>query len=119
MAPRDVLLDCFRRLPPPPAFIDDRDLAAVVVEGEDGRGPVTVRHDVTARPQRRPPLSAVARHTGFPPAIVADMILDGSIRRRGRPATGALRAGRAAAGRAGSAGDAVRITVSPVSYRSW
>ena len=31
----------------------------------------------------RPPLSAVARHTGFPPAIVAGMILDGTIRSRG------------------------------------
>jgi len=83
VAPRDVLLDCFRRLPPPPAFIDDRDSLAVIVEGEDGRGPVIVRYDVTARPQRRPPLSAVARHTGFPPALVADMILDGRIRARG------------------------------------
>ena len=83
VAPRDVLLDCFRRLPPPPAFIDDRDTLAVVVEGEDRRGPVVVRHDVTARPQRRPPLSAVARHTGFPPALVAGMILDGRIRARG------------------------------------
>jgi lysine 6-dehydrogenase len=83
VAPRDVLLDCFRRLPPPPAFIDDRDSLAVFVEGEDRRGRVVVRHDVTARPQRRPPLSAVARHTGFPPALVADMILGGRIRARG------------------------------------
>ena len=55
VAPRAVLLDCIRRLPPPPAFIDDRDTLAVIVEGEDRRGPVAVRHDVTARPQRRPP----------------------------------------------------------------
>jgi lysine 6-dehydrogenase len=83
VAPRDVLLDCFRRLPPPPDFIDDRDSLAVVVEGEDGRGPVTVRYDLTAGPQRRPPLSAVARDTGFPSAIVARMILSGRIRERG------------------------------------
>jgi saccharopine dehydrogenase-like NADP-dependent oxidoreductase len=83
VAPRDVLLDCFRRLPPPPAFVDDRDTLAVVVEGEDRRGRVIVRHDVTALPQRRPPLSAVARHTGLPPAIVTGMILDGTIRVRG------------------------------------
>jgi saccharopine dehydrogenase-like NADP-dependent oxidoreductase len=82
-APRDVLLDCFRRLPPPPDFVDDRDSLAVVVEGEDGRGPVAVRYDLTAGPQRRPPLSAVARDTGFPPAIVARMILEGRIRERG------------------------------------
>jgi saccharopine dehydrogenase-like NADP-dependent oxidoreductase len=83
VAPRDVLLDCFRRLPPPPDFIDDRDSLAVIVEGEDGRGPVKVRYDLTAGPQRRPPLSAVARDTGFPPAIVARMILSGRIRERG------------------------------------
>ena len=83
VAPRDVLLDCFAHLPPPPAFVDDRDCLAVVAEGEDAKGPVTVRYDLTALPQRRPPLSAVARDTGFPPAIVARMILDGTIRERG------------------------------------
>jgi saccharopine dehydrogenase (NAD+, L-lysine-forming) len=83
VAPRSVLLDCFRRLPPPPDFIDDRDSLAVVVEGEDAKGPLTVRYDLTATPQRRPPLSAVARDTGLPPAIVAGMILDGRIRERG------------------------------------
>ena len=83
IAPRDVLLDCFRRLPPPPEVVDDRDTLAVVVEGEDDRGPVTVRYDLTARAQRRPPLSAVARDTGFAPAIVARMILDGRIAERG------------------------------------
>ena len=83
MAPRDVLLDCFKGLAPPPDFIDDRDCLAVVAEGEDAKGPVTVRYDLTALPQRRPPLSAVARDTGFPPAIVARMILDGTIRERG------------------------------------
>ena len=83
VAPRDMLLDCFRRLPPPPEFVDDTDSLAVVVEGEDERGPVVVRHDLTARAQRVPPLSAVARDTGFPPAIVARMILDGTITERG------------------------------------
>jgi saccharopine dehydrogenase-like NADP-dependent oxidoreductase len=80
---REVLLDCFRRLPPPPAFVDDRDFLSVVVLGEDRRGPVRVRYDLTALPQRRPPLSAVARDTGFAPAIVARMILGGRIRERG------------------------------------
>ena len=83
VAPRDVLLDCFRRLPPPPDFVDDRDTLAVVVDGEDERGRVQVRYDLTARPQRRPPLSAVARDTGFAPAIVTRMILDGTIEARG------------------------------------
>lgn len=83
VAPREVLLDCFRRLPPPPDFIDDRDSLAVVVEGEDAKGPITVRYDLTAGPQRRPPLSAVARDTGFPAAIVARMIVEGRIRARG------------------------------------
>ena len=83
VSPRDVLLDCFKRLPPAPAFIDDRDCLAVVVEGEDREGPVTLRYDLMARPQRRPQLSAVARDTGFPPAIVVGMILDGTIRERG------------------------------------
>jgi saccharopine dehydrogenase (NAD+, L-lysine-forming) len=83
VAPRDVLLDAFRRLPPPPEFVDDRDALSVVVEGSDARGPLAVRCDLTARPQRDPPLSAVARDTGFPPAIVARMILGGGIAERG------------------------------------
>jgi saccharopine dehydrogenase (NAD+, L-lysine-forming) len=83
VAPRAVLLDCFRGMPPPPAFVNDRDSMAVVVEGRIGRRPVTLRLDLTARPQRRPPLSAVARDTGFPAAIVAGMILDGAIGARG------------------------------------
>jgi lysine 6-dehydrogenase len=83
VAPRDVLLDCFRRLPPPPDVVDDRDTLAVVVAGEDDRGRVTIRYDLTARAQKRPPLSAVARDTGFAPAIVVRMILDGRIEERG------------------------------------
>jgi saccharopine dehydrogenase-like NADP-dependent oxidoreductase len=83
VAPRDVLLEAFRRLPKPPAFIDDRDEVAVVVEGSDDHGPVKVRASMLALPQRRPPLSAVARDTGFPPAIVARMIADGTIAARG------------------------------------
>jgi lysine 6-dehydrogenase len=83
VAPRDVLLESFRRLPRPPDFVDDRDALSVVVEGRDERGPLTVRWDLTATPQREPPLSAVARDTGFPPAIVARMILGGGIQERG------------------------------------
>jgi saccharopine dehydrogenase-like NADP-dependent oxidoreductase len=83
VAPRDLLLDSFKRLPPPPDVIDDRDGLAVVVEGENTSGPVTIRYDLTATPQTRPPLSAVARDTGFPPSIVARMILEGRIRDRG------------------------------------
>ena len=83
VAPRAVLLDCFRRMPPPPVFVNDRDAMAVVVEGRIGRTPVTLRLELVARPQRRPPLSAVARDTGFPAAIVAGLILDGVIAERG------------------------------------
>ena len=83
VAPREVLLDCLRRLPAGPEFVDDRDALSVVVEGRDREGDVTVRWDLTAGPQRRPPLSAVARNTGFPPAIVAGMVLAGTIRQRG------------------------------------
>ena len=83
VAPRAVLLDCFRAMPPPPAFVNDRDTMAVLVEGRIGRKPVTLRLDLTARPQRKPPLSAVARDTGFPAAIVAGLILDGAIPERG------------------------------------
>lgn len=83
VAPREVLLDAFRRLPPPPDFIDDRDYLSVVVTGTRRGRRVAVRAELTAVPQRRPALSAVARDTGFPPAIVAGMILDGRIRTRG------------------------------------
>ena len=65
--------------------------AYVVVRSRAGRpalaaiwcSSVTVRAELTAGPQRRPPLSAVARNTGFPAAIVARMLLDGVIRARG------------------------------------
>jgi saccharopine dehydrogenase (NAD+, L-lysine-forming) len=83
VAPRDVLLDAFKRLPPPPDFVDDRDDIVVSIEGTDRRGPAALRYEMVATPQRRPPLSAVARDTGFPPAIVAGFILDGRIRERG------------------------------------
>lgn len=83
VAPRSVLLDCFKRLPPAPDEIDDRDSLAVVLEGQDRRGALTLRYDLTARPQRRPPLSAVARDTGFPPSIVAQLLLGGRMRSRG------------------------------------
>jgi saccharopine dehydrogenase (NAD+, L-lysine-forming) len=83
VAPRDVLLEQLSRLPAPPELVDDRDALSVVVEGEDARGPVAVRSDLTATPQRDPPLSAVARDTGFPAAIVARMILGGGIAERG------------------------------------
>jgi saccharopine dehydrogenase-like NADP-dependent oxidoreductase len=91
VAPRDVLLDALRALPSGPEVVDDRDALAVIVEGRDRRGPVTVRVELTAGPQRRPPLSAVARNTGFPPAIVARMLLEGTIRARGvRPPEGCV-----------------------------
>jgi saccharopine dehydrogenase-like NADP-dependent oxidoreductase len=84
VAPRDVLIDCLRRQPSPPELVDDRDSLVVVLDGRDASGrPLRLRYDVTAGPQRRPPLSAVARDTGFPPAIVARMILEGRIRERG------------------------------------
>lgn len=83
VAPRQVLLDAFRRLAPAPDVVDDRDFLAVVAEGEDRQGPLRVRYDLTAGPQSRPPLSAVARDTGFAPAIVAGMILEGRLRERG------------------------------------
>jgi saccharopine dehydrogenase (NAD+, L-lysine-forming) len=83
VAPRDVLLECFKGMPAPPDFVDDRDSLAVVVAGDDARGPVTIRYDLTAGPQRQPPLSAVARDTGFPPSIVAQLLLAGRIRERG------------------------------------
>jgi lysine 6-dehydrogenase len=51
--------------------------------GEDAKGPVTIRYDLTARPPRQPPLSAVARDTGVPPSIVAQLLLAGRIRERG------------------------------------
>jgi len=83
VAPREVLLDCLGRLPSPPEFIDDRDCLSVIVEGKDTRGEVSLRYDLTAKPQRHPPLSAVARDTGFPASIVARMVLSGLIRARG------------------------------------
>ena len=56
------------------------------------KGPVTRALRPHRPPQRRPPLSAVARDTGFPPAIVAGLILDGPDPRARRAAPGTLRA---------------------------
>ena len=83
VAPRDVLLDAFKGLPKPPDLIDDRDYLSVVGAGEDKEGPVVVRFVLSATPQCRPPLSAVARDTGFPPALVMNLILEGTIKERG------------------------------------
>ena len=82
-ASRDVLLDRLQKRAPAAGSDSDRDDLLVVVEGQDDRGPVTVRTEMVARPQRRPPLSGVARDTGFPAAIVAGLIADGAIAARG------------------------------------
>ena len=87
------------RLPRPPDFADDRDFPSVVVESatptRKGARFTTVRADLTALPQRRPPSpSAVARDTGFPPAIVAGMILDWRHCARGVHAPETCSAGR-------------------------
>ena len=83
VAPRDVLLDLLQRRARSAEASSERDDLLVVVEGEDGRGKVTVRTEMVARPQARPPLSGVARDTGFPAAIVAGLIADGAIAARG------------------------------------
>ena len=83
VAPRDVLLDLLQARPGSADAATDRDDLLVVVEGADERGPVTVRTEMVARPQRRPPLSGVARDTGFPAAIVAGLIADGAVTARG------------------------------------
>jgi saccharopine dehydrogenase-like NADP-dependent oxidoreductase len=81
--PRDELAGLLQRRTAGAESHDDRDDLLVVVEGEDGRGPVTVRTEMVARPQARPPLSGVARDTGFPAAIVAGLIADGAVAARG------------------------------------
>jgi lysine 6-dehydrogenase len=83
VAPRDVLVDLLQARAAGTDAATDRDDLLVVVEGADERGPVTVRTEMVARPQRRPPLSGVARDTGFPAAIVAGLIADGGVTARG------------------------------------
>ena len=75
---RDVLLDALRALPAGPDVVDDRDALAVVVEGRDRRGPVTVRRRAHGGTAATATLSAVARNTGFPArASSPGMLLDG------------------------------------------
>jgi hypothetical protein len=83
VAPATRCSDCFRRLRRRPRSSTTATPWPWSSTDLDDRGPVTVRYDFTARAQRRPPLSAVARDTGFPPAIVARMVLTGAITERG------------------------------------
>lgn len=83
VTPRNVLADLLQKRPEGARSADDVDDLLVVVEGQDERGPITVRTEMVARPQARPPLSGVARDTGFPAAIVAGLIADGVIGARG------------------------------------
>jgi len=81
--PRDELAERLQTRTAAAGSDGERDDLMVVVEGDDDRGPVTVRTEMVARPQTRPPLSGVARDTGFPAAIVAGLIADGAIAARG------------------------------------
>jgi saccharopine dehydrogenase-like NADP-dependent oxidoreductase len=83
VTPREALGDRLQRGTAGRRSDDERDDLLVIVAGEDHRGPVTVRTEMVARPQARPPLSGVARDTGFPAAIVAGLIADGAIAARG------------------------------------
>jgi lysine 6-dehydrogenase len=55
----------------------------VIVRGKKGGVAKTLSLDATARYTKKPNFSAVARDTGFPISIAAQMIADGRVREKG------------------------------------
>jgi saccharopine dehydrogenase-like NADP-dependent oxidoreductase len=81
--PRAFLEQVLKSRPPSGKSPKDVETIRVVVRGRKGSRAQTLSLDATARYTTKPNFSAVARDTGFPISIAAQMIANGSIRATG------------------------------------
>ncbi len=81
--PRKVLAHLIERFPQPDQTPDDAEVVRVEVKGKRNGQPVNVTLETTVLAHKKWGLSCGALDTGVPPAIVADMMLAGTIMERG------------------------------------
>lgn len=79
VSPRALLEKLLKARPPSTKTPRDVETIRVVVTGEKGRHNETLMLDATAKFTMHPPFSAVARDTGFPISVAAQMIAAGII----------------------------------------
>ena len=80
IAPRAFLEQILKSRPPSGKSPKDVETIRVVVRGKKGQRAQTLSLDATTRHTAKPNFSAVARDTGFPISVAAQMIANGSIR---------------------------------------
>jgi lysine 6-dehydrogenase len=83
IAPRAFLEQILKSRPPSGKFPKDVETIRVVVRGKRGQRAQTLSLDATTRYTTKPNFSAVARDTGFPISVAAQMIARGNIRATG------------------------------------
>ena len=81
--PRKVLAAMIQQLPQPQAVVDDCEVIRVDVGGANEGQEKTVRLEAIVKSDSAGNVSSGALDTGVPPSIVAQMILDGTIARKG------------------------------------
>ncbi len=81
--PRKVLAKLLEGFPQPKGEADDCEVVRVDVVGESGRRKKLVRLETTVFAHKQWNVSCGALDTGVPPSIVAQMIGDGTINKRG------------------------------------
>ena len=79
ISPRALLEHLLKLRPPSSKAPKDMETIRVVVQGSKGGRRQTLSLDATTRYTSRPPLSAVARDTGFPISVAAQMVATGEI----------------------------------------
>jgi saccharopine dehydrogenase-like NADP-dependent oxidoreductase len=79
VSPRNVLEHLLKLRPPSKKAPKDVETIRVIVRGEKSKRAQTLSLDVTTRYTTNPALSAVARDTGFPISVAAQMISTGAI----------------------------------------
>jgi saccharopine dehydrogenase-like NADP-dependent oxidoreductase len=83
IAPRAFLEKILKSRPPSGKLPKDVETIRVIVRGKKGGRKQTLSLDATARYTTKPDFSAVARDTGFPISMGAQMIANGGIRETG------------------------------------
>lgn len=81
--PRKILAQMIERFPQPAQQPDDAEVVRVEVKGKRNGQPSCVTLETTVLAHKKWGLSCGALDTGVPPAIVADMLLAGTIMERG------------------------------------